>query len=107
MMIPASWKSAAAMKKTIQNSEKKCWNVVALGEVSGGTMLILANNGHPYEHEVVQIFWSLKGKISDIIAEKQEEGWKVATLGACLGSTILVFKRRIDEKQEEGSESGS
>ncbi len=107
MMIPASWKSAAAMKKTIENSEKKCWNVVALGEVSGGNMLILANNGHQYEHEVVQVFWSLRGKISDIIAEKQEEGWKVATLGACLGSTILVFKRRTDEKQEEGSESGS
>ncbi|RKZ10475.1 hypothetical protein DRQ25_02825 [Candidatus Fermentibacteria bacterium] len=107
MMIPASWKSAAAMKKTIENSEKKSWNVVALGEVSGGNMLILANNGHQYEHEVVQVFWSLRGKISDIIAEKQEEGWKVATLGACLGSTILVFKRRTDEKQEEGSESGS
>ena len=107
MMIPASWKSAAAMKKTIKNSELENWNVVALGEVSGGNMLILANDGHQYEHEIIQIFWSLRGKISDIIAEKQEEGWKVATLGACLGSTILVFKRRTDEKQEEGSESGS
>ncbi len=106
-MIPASWKSAAAMKKTIENSEKEKWNVVALGEVSGGNMLILANDGHEYEHEIVQIFWSLRGKISDIIAEKQEDGWKVATLGACLGSTILVMKRRTDDQQEEGSESGS
>ena len=106
-MIPASWKSAAAMKKTIENSEKKKWNVFALGEVSGGTMLILANDGHEYEHEIIQIFWSLRGKISDIIAEKQEDGWKVATLGACLGSTILVMKRRIDDLQEEGSENGS
>ncbi len=104
MMIPASWKSAAAMKKTIENSEIKNWNVVALGELSGGTTLILANDGHEYEHEIIQIFWSLRGKISDIIAEKQEDGWKVATLGACLGSTILVMKRRLDEK---GSESGS
>ncbi len=104
MMIPASWKSAAAMKKTIENSEIKNWNVVALGELSGGTTLILANDGHEYEHEIIQIFWSLRGKISDIISEKQEDGWKVATLGACLGSTILVMKRRLDEK---GSESGS
>ena len=106
-MIPASWKSAAAMKKTIENSEKEKWNVVALGEVSGGNMLILANDGHEYEHEIIQIFWSLRGRISDIIAEKQEDGWKVATLGACLGSTILVMKRRTDDQQEEGSESGS
>ena len=106
-MIPASWKSAAAMKKTIENSEKEKWNVVALGEVSGGNMLILANDGHEYEHEIIQIFWSLRGRISDIIAEKQEDGWKVATLGACLGSTILVMKRRTDDQQQEGSESGS
>lgn len=106
-MIPASWKSAAAMKKTIKNSEKEKWNVVALGEVSGGNMLILANDGHEYEHEIIQIFWSLRGRISDIIAEKQEDGWVVATLGACLGSTILVMKRRIDDLQEEGSENGS
>ncbi|MCD4700663.1 MAG: hypothetical protein K8S24_02285 [Candidatus Aegiribacteria sp.] len=107
MMIPASWKSAVAMKKTIENSEKKNWNVVALGEVSGGNMLILANDGHEYEHEIIQIFWSLKGKISDIIAEKQEDGWIVATLGACLGSTILVIKRRVDEVPEEKSDNGS
>ncbi|NOQ23576.1 MAG: hypothetical protein GQ565_13135 [Candidatus Aegiribacteria sp.] len=107
MMIPASWKSAAAMTKTIKNSEKQNWNVVALGDISGRNILILANDGHKYEHEIIQIFWSLRSKISDIIAEKQDEGWIVATLGACLGSTILVIKRRIDEKQEEGSESGS
>lgn len=106
-MIPASWKSAAAMKKTIENSERENWNVVALGEVSGGTMLILANDGHEYEHEIIQIFWSLRGKISDIIAEKQKDGWKVATLGACLGSTILVIKRRTDELQENVSDSGN
>ncbi|MEN8209220.1 MAG: hypothetical protein ABFR50_08215 [Candidatus Fermentibacteria bacterium] len=93
------------MKKTIMSSEKKNWNVVALGEVSGRNMLILANDGYEYEHEIIQIFWSLRGRISDIIAEKQEEGWKVATLGACLGSTILVIKRRTDFPQEEGSES--
>jgi len=107
MMIPASWKSAAAMKKTIENSEKKNWNVVALGDISGGNTLILVNDGHRYEHEIIQIFWSLRGKISDIIAEKQEEGWVVATLGACLGSTILVIKRRIDENPKKGSKSGS
>ncbi len=107
MMIPASWKSAAAMKKTIENSEQMNWNVVALGDISGRNMLILANDGHKYEHEIIQIFWSLRGKISDIIAEKQEEGWIVATLGACLGSTILVLKRKSNEEPEEGSENGS
>ncbi len=86
------------MKKTIENREKENWNVVALGDISGGNMLILVDNGFAYEHEVIQIFWSLKGKISDIIAEKQEAGWVVATIGACLGSTILVMKRRIEDK---------
>lgn len=107
MMIPASWKSAAAMKKTIENSEQMNWNVVALGDISGRNMLILANDGHKYEHEIIQIFWSLRGKISEIIAEKQDEGWIVATLGACLGSTILVLKRRNNEEPEEGSENGN
>ncbi len=107
MMIPASWKSAAAMKKTIENSEKMNWNVVALGDISGTNMLILVNDGYRYEHEIIQIFWSLKGKVSDIIAEKQKDGWEVATLGACLGSTILVIKRRVDEELPERSENGS
>lgn len=98
LMIPASWKSAAAMKKTIESKEKENWNVVALADVSGGTMLILAKDGHKYEHEIIQVFWSLRGKVSDIIAEKQDEGWIVATLGACLGSTLLIMKRKIDEK---------
>lgn len=106
-MIPASWKSAAAMKKTIKNKEKDNWNVVALGDISGGNMLILANNGHKYEHEVIQIFWSLKGKVSDIIAEKQDDGWKVATIGACLGSTLLIMKRRIDDEPEKDLKNGS
>lgn len=100
-MIPASWKSATAMKKTIKDKEKDNWNVVALGDISGGNMLILANNGYKYEHEVIQIFWSLRSKVSDIIAEKQDDGWKVATIGACLGSTLLIMKRRIDDEPEK------
>jgi hypothetical protein len=103
LIIPASWKSAGAMKKTIKDKEKDNWNVVALGDISGGNMLILANNGHKYEHEIIQIFWSLRGKVSDIISEKQDDGWKVATIGACLGSSLLIMKRRIDEKPKENS----
>jgi hypothetical protein len=99
-MIPASWKSAAAMKKTIENKEKENWNVVALGDISGANMLIFANDGYTYEHDIIQIFWSLRSKVSDIIAEKQEEGWAVATLGACLGSTLLVMKRRINKESD-------
>ena len=91
------------MKKTIKDKEKDNWNVVAIGDISGGNTLILANDGHKYEHEVIQIFWSLRGKVSDIIAEKQDDGWEVATLGACLGSTLLIMKRRIDEKPKENS----
>ncbi len=101
LMIPASWKSAAAMKKTIEKREKENWNVVALGDISGANMLIMANDGHTYEHEVIQVFWSLRGKVSDIIAEKQEAGWEVATLGACLGSTLLIIKRKIDESKSD------
>jgi len=95
------------MKKTIENREKENWNVVALGDISGGNMLILAQDGYTYEHEIIQIFWSLKGKVSDIIAEKQEDGWQVATLGACLGSTLLIIKRRIASEPETGSNSGN
>jgi len=96
LMIPASWKSSASMKRTIENKEKENWNVVALGDISGANMLILANDGHRYEHEIIQIFWSLRGKVSNIIAERQDDGWVVATLGACLGGSLLIMKRRID-----------
>jgi hypothetical protein len=106
-MIPASWKSAAAMKKTIKNKEKDNWSVVALGDISGRNMLIFVDDGNNYEHEVIQIFWSLRGKVSDIIAEKQDDDWKVATLGACLGSTLLIMKRRIDDEPEEDLKNGS
>lgn len=111
-IIPASWKSAAALKKTIKEMEKQGWSVVALGDVSGSNMLILANNGEMYEHEVIQIFWSLKGKIIDIISEKQEEGWKIATIGACLGSSLMIMKRKIESESAETedtaeSDSGS
>jgi len=105
LIIPASWKSAAAMRKTIENKEKEKWNVVALGDIAGSNVLIFANDGNSYEHEIIQIFWSLKGKVSDIIAEKQIEGWKVATLGACLGSSLLIIKRIIEDKSESSSET--
>ena len=95
------------MKKTIESREKDNWNVVALGDISGGNMLILANDGYKYEHEIIQIFWSLRGKVSDIIAEKQDDGWEVATIGACLGSSLLIMKRRIDEESKEDSENES
>lgn len=98
MMIPASWKSASAMRKTIETREQEKWSVVALGDVSGVNTLILVDDGFRYEHEVIQIFWSLKGKVNDIISEKQDEGWVVATLGACLGSTLLIMKRRLQQK---------
>jgi len=96
LLIPASWKSAAAMKNTIREREEEDWSVVALGDISGGNTLVLVKDGHSYEHEVIQIFWSLRGKVEDIIKERQEDGWTVATVGACLGSTLLVMKRKLN-----------
>ncbi|MFO8184747.1 MAG: hypothetical protein R6U39_11340 [Candidatus Aegiribacteria sp.] len=101
LMIPASWKSAAAMRKTIESRENENWSVVALGDISGANTLILANDGRRYEHEVIQIFWRLRGNVKDIIAEKQQEGWKVATVGACLGSTLLILKRLVDRDEAD------
>lgn len=97
LMIPASFKSAAAMRKTIETREKENWSVAALGDISGANTLIFVDDGHRYEHEVIQIFWSLRSKVKDIIAEKQEEGWEVATVGACLGSTLMILRRRRDD----------
>ena len=96
LMIPASWKSAAAMKKTVESREKQGWHVAALADVSGANMLIMVDDGDKYEHEIIQVFWSLKGKVSDIIVEKEKEDWIVATLGACLGSSLLIIKRKIE-----------
>ncbi len=101
LMIPASWKSAASMKKTIENKEKQGWHVAALADVSGANMLIMVDDGDEYKHEVVQVFWSLKSKVSDIIEEKQNEGWIVATLGACLGSSLLIMKRKIGTEPDK------
>lgn len=100
LMIPASWKSATAMKKTIESKEKQGWQVAALADVSGANMLIMVDDGNKYKHEVVQVFWSLKSKVSDIIEEKQSEGWIVATLGACLGSSLLIMKRKIEPEPD-------
>lgn len=99
LLIPASWKSAAALRKTIEEREQENWSVVALGDISGANTLIFANDGLRYEHEVIQIFWSLRARVKDIIAEKQEEGWKVATVGACLGSTLMILKRVAEDRE--------
>jgi len=93
MMIPASWKSAGALKKVIETKEQEGWSVVALGEISGSNVLILVDDGRKYEHEIIQIFWSLRGKIAEILAEKQKSGWYVATVGNCLGSSLMIIKR--------------
>jgi len=101
LMIPASWKSAASMKKTIENKEKQGWQVAALADVSGANTLIMVNDGDNYKHEVIQVFWSLKSKVSDIIKERQNEGWTVATLGACLGSSLLIMKRKLKTEPDK------
>ncbi len=103
LLVPASWKSATSMRKTIAEKEQENWSVVALGDISGANTLILVDDGKRYEHEVIQIFWSLRGRVKDIIAEKQKDGWMVATLGACLGSTLMILKRPIST--DEGEES--
>ena len=95
-MIPASWKSAAAMKKTVETREVQGWQVAALADVSGANTLIMVDDGDMYKHEIIQVFWSLRGKVSDIITEKENEGWTVATLGACIGSSLLILKRKIE-----------
>ncbi len=105
LMIPASWKSAAALRKTVDEKEKENWSVVALGDISGANTLIFSNNGHRYEHDVIQIFWSLRSQVKDIIAEKQRDGWEVATVGACLGSILMIMKRVVDQPEETAGKS--
>lgn len=101
MMIPASWKSAGALKKVIETREKEGWSVAALGEISGSNVLIMVDDGKHYEHEIIQIFWSLRGKIAQILAEKQKSGWFVATIGNCLGSSMMIIKRVIGEDDDD------
>lgn len=101
MMIPASWKSAGALKKVIETKEQEGWSVAALGEISGSNVLIMVDDGRKYEHEIIQIFWSLRGKIAEILAEKQKTGWFVATVGNCLGSSMMVIKRVVGGSSEE------
>jgi sensor domain CHASE-containing protein len=100
LMIPASWKSAAALRKTVDEKEKENWSVVALGDISGANTLIFSDNGQRYEHDVIQIFWSLRSQVKDIIAEKQKDGWEVATVGACLGSILMIMKRVVDRPED-------
>lgn len=100
-MVKADWKSSGQLSDVIRKNEKKGWSVVSLGDVFGGSLLVLARDGIRYEHQVVQIFWKLKGKVSRIIAERQREGWQVAAIGNALGGTLLVMKRRLDGVDEE------
>ncbi len=92
----ATWKSASSLEKTINDHQPDGWSVAGMGEVFGGSILVLANDGIVYEHKIIQIFWSLKDRLTEIVEEEQEEGWEVAAMGTCLGSTLLVLKKPVD-----------
>jgi hypothetical protein len=93
----ATWKSASSLEKTILQNEPDGWSVAGMGEVFGGSILILVNDGKAYRHKILQVFWSLKDRLTEIVEQEQEEGWVVAALGECLGSTLLVFKQPVIE----------
>jgi len=92
----ATWKSASSLEKTISDNQPTGWSVSGMGEVFGGSILVLVHDGIVYEHKIVQIFWSLKDRLTEIVEKEQIEGWEVAALGTCLGSTLLVLKKPVD-----------
>jgi hypothetical protein len=92
----ATWKSASSLEKTIKDNEADGWSTAGMGEVFGGSILVLVNDGIKYKHKIIQIFWSLKDRLTEIVEQEQEEGWQVAGLGECLGSTLLVLKKPAD-----------
>jgi hypothetical protein len=95
----ATWKSASSLEKAIRERESEGWGVVGMGEVFGGSILVLLNDGNLYRHKIIQIFWSLKDRLTEIVEQEQEEGWVVAALGECLGSTLLVLKRIVSQPE--------
>ncbi len=101
LIVPATWKSAGALKKLIEEKERDGWSVSALGEVGGGNVLIMVDDGRVYQHDIIQVFWSLRGKIAEIIGRKQKEGWMVATVGSCLGSSLMILKREVGSGGED------
>jgi hypothetical protein len=92
----ATWKSASSLEKTISDNQPKGWSVAGMGEVFGGSILVLVNDGIVYKHKIIQIFWSLKERLTEIVEQEQDESWEVAALGTCLGSTLLVLKKPAD-----------
>ena len=94
----ATWKSASSLEKTILQNEPDGWSVAGMGEVFGGSILILVNDGKAYRHKILQVFWSLKDRLTEIVEQEQEEGeslrgrrsklrgWEQAVKGSRAGS---------------------
>jgi hypothetical protein len=76
--------------------QKEGWTVGALGNVFGGTVLIMTREvGREYEHNVIQLFWRLRGNLWQMIQEQQQKGWEVCAIGDCLGSAVVIFRRPV------------
>lgn len=93
-MVRADWKSSRQLSSVIRKNEEDGWSVVSLGDVFGGSLLVLARDGTRYEHRVVQLFWKLRDRVASLIREKQRDGWQVAAIGDALGGSVLILKRR-------------
>jgi hypothetical protein len=93
----ATWKSASSLEKAISENEPDGWSIAGMGEVFGGSIMVLVNDGIQYRHKIIQIFWSLKDRLTEIVEQEQEEGWQVAGIGECLGSTLMVLKQPADQ----------
>ena len=94
----ATWKSASSLEKTIREKEPEGWSINGMGEVFGGSILVLVNDGNIYKHKIIQIFWSLKDRLTETVEQEQDEGWEVSAMGECLGSTLLVLKKPAENQ---------
>jgi hypothetical protein len=45
------------------------------------------------EHRIVPANWKSRGSLARVIAEMEEEGWSVATLGEVFNGSLLVMTR--------------
>ncbi len=94
-LIPATWKSREGLEKVIRDGEADGWSVAALGEVMGGTLLVVIRDGKLYEHQIMSVMTKTGNKVGEILAEKNPEAWQVCALGECFGGVIMIMKREL------------
>lgn len=97
-LVQATWKSKSALASMLVREQKEGWTVGALGSVFGGTVLVMIRDGsRRYEHNVIQLFWRLRGNLWQMIQEQQKKGWEVCAIGDCLGSAVVILRRLVSE----------